>query len=78
MRLRLRITWRNRKRWTRDQRVDRAFAGGLGMVAIGFGWVWAPLFLIVGGTLLATIAWKYGSAPPAAAAVEADDREDGD
>jgi hypothetical protein len=76
VRTRIRIAWRHRA-WTKDQKVDRAFAGGLTMVAVGCGCVYWPLFFIVGGILLAWVAWTYGTAPaPAAALVDDDgDRE---
>jgi len=60
---------RNRRRWTEERKVDHAFLGGLFLLACGCGWIYPPLLLIVGGGLMAAVAWSLGrTAPPAAAA----------
>jgi hypothetical protein len=63
IRIALKIAWRHRRRPGEDTLVDVAFLGGLFMVAAGFGWIYAPLFLIVGGTALSAFAWMLGSRP---------------
>jgi hypothetical protein len=59
----LKILWRNRS--SKPGRfVDVVFVGGLVMVSFGFGWIYPPAFLIVGGLAAAALAWHYEPREP--------------
>jgi hypothetical protein len=65
LRLAIKIRIRNRHKLTDDRKVDLAFLAGVAAFAVGFGWIYPPLLLIVGGASTVAIAWTIGHAPPA-------------
>jgi hypothetical protein len=72
----IKIRIRNRRRLTDDRKVDLAFLAGVAAIALGFGWIYPPLLLIVGGVSTVAIAWTLGHAPPAARPRDRDVDED--
>ena len=55
-----------RRRLARPElRVDVGYVTGLAAIALGCGWIYKPLSLIVGGALLAWISWRSAGVPPA-------------
>lgn len=78
LKTRLRIRVRNRRRQTEDRKLDQAFIGGAFMFAVGWGWIYPPLLLIVGGTMVTATAWALGRTKPArnTRADENDDEDD--
>jgi hypothetical protein len=55
-----------RRRPSEDGLLDVALFGGLLMFALGFGWIYPPLFLIVGGACLVAIQHQIAKLPLAA------------
>ena len=72
----IKLRWRNRKPWSEEKKIDRAFLGGIVMMAAGYGWIYRPLFLIVLGTVVAWISWRLGQASTTAAKPPARDEDE--
>jgi hypothetical protein len=58
------IVWRKRRRPKEDTLLDVAIVVGLASFTAGWGWIFSPLAPIIGGCLLAGLAYVLSSGEP--------------
>lgn len=63
-RTRAKIAWRNRRPPKEETLLDVAIVVGLASFTAGWGWIFAPLAPIVGGVLLASVAYILADGVP--------------
>jgi hypothetical protein len=59
-----------RRRPSEERLLDLALVGGLLLLALGFGWIYPPLFLIILGGCLIAIAFTLAKTPAIDAELE--------